>query len=84
MSDLPTKEMPVRAERRRRLQTPEYRLAVAVAAIENLEVRCQALGEKLSELKEAFDTLRSCSGCGIVFLDRDAYGEHVCGGKQGR
>lgn len=28
--------------------------------------------------------LRACEGCGIVFRDSDAYGEHLCHGRQGR
>jgi hypothetical protein len=34
-----------------------------------------------------FDLLKNltpCDECGIVFKDKDAYGEHLCGGRQGR
>ena len=61
----------------------EQRLEIAIAAIDALEQRCADLEDRLSTIQNAWDLLRPCDECGIVFASPEDYAEHVCPGRQG-
>lgn len=58
-------------------------LALAAASIAALETRCTELEDEVSTLKNETMHFVACDECGVVFKDRDAWGEHLCNGKQG-
>lgn len=59
------------------------RLDIATAAIDALEKRCAELQDQLSTLQNAFDLLRPCNECGVVYASPEDYAEHICHGRQG-
>jgi uncharacterized C2H2 Zn-finger protein len=52
--------------------------------IEALKERVEQLESEVEDLRDevAFCNFVPCAECGVVFRDRDAYGQHVCEGRQ--
>lgn len=56
------------------------------SAIVKLRKRVEEMDDRLppDNVLEFLRKLTPCSDCGVVFVDQDAHGEHVCAGRQGR
>lgn len=60
------------------------RLELHDIAIEQLESRCRELEDEVSTLKNAFELLKPCDECGVVYASPEDWAEHICHGRQGR